>query len=111
MSREIKFRAWDGDYMYYQPSLHIIDGVLIKERYELMQYTGLHDGQGIEIYEGDILSYDEECRYEVEWDHHRWNFKGCLGDNLEEPEEYEVIGNIYENPELLKEDLLAQEEA
>lgn len=65
--REIKFRAWDLDneQMYfkgddfgtthdYEPLLYKMQG----QNVEVMQYTGLKDTNGIEIYEGDILGFD-----------------------------------------------------
>jgi len=53
----------------------------VSDKYEIMQFTGLKDSKGKEIYEGDIVS---------------WKAEGAIG-------ELEIIGNIYENPELLKE--------
>lgn len=85
------------------------------DSYELMQYTGLKDKNGVEIYEGDIIRhnpypYDSEPRFrkfEVE------NMEEFLKDvGFEErelgvswePQSVEVIGNIYQNPELTQND-------
>jgi uncharacterized phage protein (TIGR01671 family) len=84
-----------------------------------LQYTGLKDKNGIEIYEGDIIKAtipDVKGRYhnmEVFWDNDlaRWGQRSIWGKIKKEKirEMYpdfwrcEVIGNIYENPELLKE--------
>jgi hypothetical protein len=75
---------------------------------ELMQYTGLLDKNGVEIYEGDICMhhYFHE-KGVIEWINA--SFKLCYDDGDHETllpidlEHYEVIGNVYENPELLKE--------
>jgi hypothetical protein len=83
------------------------DGKIIKEpRYVIQQYTGLKDSKGNEIYEGDILtckyadqevteaiSYSEEYAAFTHGEHALW--RGWLG-------EAEIIGNIFENPELIK---------
>ncbi|MDA2800611.1 YopX family protein, partial [Escherichia coli] len=80
----------------------------------LMQFTGLHDKNGKEIYEGDILrwsswvegSYHEIAGVKntnlVEWSNARgkWFVKSDLWD-LGMYSDKEIIGNIYENPELL----------
>jgi len=103
--REIKFRAWDKDikkmlevnfyqYIFFQ-YLHYT----YPQDNTLMQFTGLFDKEGKEIYEGDIVIEGYKGKYgtyEV-----KWNVKGFnLGS--EDGDEYEVIGNIYENPELLE---------
>ncbi len=150
MQREIKFRAWLKDrkvmaeyisHLKHAPdcgvfeitvpfdesglqtfrSLHSID------QFDLMQFTGLHDKNGKEIYEGDIcrMVYEEDegggavslhkVRGKVYFDPH-WGVKfDCRNhtqrtadthwsDSESAVRDYrnvEIIGNIYENPELL----------
>jgi uncharacterized phage protein (TIGR01671 family) len=123
--REIKFRAWDKqDNKMYEKQAVDEDGYAVDingdEAYSnepfriLMQYTGLKDKNGVEIYEGDIIvgqfGYKEVVKIE------EFNFitreDSCAGYgfnldscNLDDIKKYvEVIGNIYENPELLDKD-------
>lgn len=71
------------------------------------QYTGLHDKNGKEIYEGDILKGtfygfpmpEYDYVFQIYWDEKE---KGFMASYFE-PSECEVIGNIYDNPELLGE--------
>lgn len=67
----------------------------------VMQFTGSRDKNGKDIFEGDIL----DSRLEVYWDDEEdgWRLRSLGGPNSFDPEydELEVIGNIYENPELL----------
>lgn len=76
------------------------------------QYTGLKDKNEKEIYEGDIVRVEKIDLAQIIWDEDRtaWGIKPIndfyfdspfLGDNI--TLELEVIGNIYDNPELLKE--------
>lgn len=124
--REIKFRFWShrtnsmspATNMYgllSSPVLRLIgDG---DEDLEAMQFTGLLDKNGQEIYEGDILEDQYGNTAVVLWNQPNAEF--LLNDmdeyvrgNHDEPAyvlsnvwvEHEVIGNIYENPELLRED-------
>ena len=103
--REIKFRVWDK----YKNQLYICDDIYfaqepLNEAFKLdefafMQYTGLTDADGKEIYEGDIVVEGYKGKYgtyEVKWNK--------IGFNLgsEDGRDYEVIGNIYENSNLLE---------
>ncbi len=149
MNREIKFRVWDKyekqmyplssiDYDIFSQEIRIIaighkNGMCTSYNknhnsekcditaLELMQYTGLHDKNGKEIYEGDIVLYkDWEMAYEgggndsfinkgiVEYCEDNCCFNVTerqtvdIADVLYKGnEDLEVIGNIYENPELL----------
>ncbi len=86
------------------------------KRYVVMQSTGLHDKNGKEIFEGDILDWNGIGRAVVEWSEGDADFlleypEGSLGGFDTRPTlnglssaktpYYEVIGNIYENPDLL----------
>ncbi len=121
--REIKFRAWDrtNKEMYLFRFAHC-DGNGLFSAYEdyptldysgidIMQFTGLKDKNGKDIYEGDIINvcgiyckvvcnegafyYEDLLRVWVKAIHQ------CTGGT--NPKACEVIGNIYENPDLLEE--------
>ena len=120
--RSIKFRAWneeegvmiDGDSLAFEEYAPITD---LLNQDGIMQYTGLKDKTGVEIYEGDILvcskyiggNWIDTCyeRGYVEFVygafglHRKQGFYRPFKDWLEDYE-LEVIGNIHENPELLK---------
>ncbi len=123
--REIKFRAWDKKENKMQQVVQILYGheasnyplsvdffrsvkSRLIEDIELMQYTGLKDKNGVEIYEGDIIKMESgitqlikfgEGLFEV-WDDE--NTKGFPFGLWNINKDSEVIGNIYENKELLK---------
>lgn len=101
--REIKFRVWDNAREMFTAvnpfcgfdgnRLRADDGT----RFILMQYTGLKDKNGKEIYEGDVLGSDMG-NIEVWWSRKEQGWRPFV---LEFGTEWEVIGNIYENPELI----------
>jgi len=113
--REIKFRAWlqYSNQMINNAFMMRNDGVADfgSGGYGvLMQYTGLKDSKGKEIYEGDIVNFVtyEEEKLEVYWYNETcgWQMKRIVGSGTMFIPNYtdylEVIGNIYENPELLE---------
>lgn len=121
--REIKFRAWEPRFknMWSHDEIYIYKGrprfnsdydhVGLAEDGILMQYTGLHDKNGREIFEGDIVKTANgrvlEVSYNIPWTSfiltNKYRQCDCerLGSYCTELL-FEVIGNIYENPELLK---------
>lgn len=143
--REIKFRVWMGSAMdhkimagflgaFFVQGMDEYDSACMSEfntKYPdnapVMQYTGLKDSKGREIYEGDIVRYSETVPSlnqaqrliqgadyvlidkigHVMWDEEGADFEIVMGDierGFDARGDYniEVIGNIYENPELLE---------
>jgi uncharacterized phage protein (TIGR01671 family) len=125
--REIKFRAWmqywDSDKKAISHKMIDWDRIfnecdmadLLSANYKFMQFTGLKDKNGKEIYEGDIIHMIENFfgrivvfNAVIEYQPAAFWFRGldynCTDCNWHHfnAEDREVIGNIYENPELLK---------
>ena len=99
--REIKFRLWEHGTMYDSDCCDFSIELCGYGNFNgiLMQYTGLKDKSGKEIYEGDIIEIPREygpivIRNFIE---DTFFLAECKGDSLGR-----VIGNIYENPELLE---------
>jgi len=141
---EIKFRAWDKEVCRMYPQNGVIASMTFDQNNEcihlgineyeqinaegegswrqyestdftLMQYTGLKDKNGVEIFEGDIVRYKETIQIDYESTEIRNVefaggsfyplpvYKECEDDWYTRAiSDYEIIGNIYENPELLK---------
>jgi uncharacterized phage protein (TIGR01671 family) len=114
MSRVIKFRAWDErEKSMSDPfTLFRLDGMFkssptspvtyraIRSDDIIMQFTGLHDKEGKEIYDKDIvhIQYNHFGNKVVEWIEHegRWNIGGY---NLSK---CKLVGSVYTTPELIK---------
>jgi len=121
MNREIKFRVWDKEMIDWEdiksmsinnPTTHNLGHMFNKK--ELMQYTNLKDKNDVEIYEGDIVKcvlgkYSEEYLYKEAFLYGQDGKHVIREISIPEvyqerfPDGMEVIGNIYENPELLEE--------
>jgi uncharacterized phage protein (TIGR01671 family) len=113
--REIKFRAWTGSDWFVQgePDIETIGSFFfhVDDKWPLMQFTGLKDKNGKEIFEGDVVQA-VSVRWQIAWSDasHQWYGKGLSGhddvplDLIQHSEHFLVIGNIYENPELLAPD-------
>lgn len=119
MNREIKFRAWHDKYgMKHLDVLALTEctwscpdygkfGVSIpyQPSFKIMQYTGLKDENNVDVYEGDVVS-DIYGTHVVEWndDKCKWQ-RSDNGHDINDNKYYgisrRVIGNIFENPELL----------
>ena len=117
--RKIKFRAWDGNLRVMEDDVHVLDRfaeILSRDHYTVLQYTGLKDKNGKEIYDGDILNWDysgetegrdwmKDPVYKVTYeDDYFVCGVGLKQDLFLHPFRFkhtEAVGNIYANPELL----------
>ena len=101
--RIIKFREWDGRKMHDAVICQGVSWDLMRDcptGNDIMQFTGLTDKNGKEIYEGDIMDYGCNRYKPVEF----INGCFCICKNTAMPTLmtlYPIIGNIYENPELI----------
>ena len=129
---KLKFRAWDKKTKWMLKWSDILEGKIgnawslfmetlrgDNSRFILMQYTGLLDKGGKEIYEGDIVKYncdynDEDTLHQVKWfgdeGYPAFDLEPSLDvemnglslvDSNDEGYTLEIIGNIYSNPKLL----------
>ena len=126
MNREIKFRAWDNENKYMitskqgiftalrnsmnitvQDNGYYNNGDLLKpnkEKYTLMQYTGIKDKNGVEIYEGDKVMFDYEWTKPDEIGVITWNkdtasfqIKGHIpSSSMKHLDRMKVIGNVWD---------------
>ncbi|RBT57510.1 YopX family protein [Enterococcus hirae] len=116
-----KFRAWytpfkgeefGQEMKYGQAGRLITHAEMSPDKYILMQSTGLKDKNGVDVYQGDIIRCTSGCLHEVIWLEEyggtfiggmpAWYLSG-LRNGYSWAGREEVIGNIYENPELMKE--------
>ena len=110
--RKIKFRAWDLEnekmilsyaHIGNAGRMYTIHHNSPEPEYIVMQYTGLKDASLKEIYEGDIVRFGSDPAEQIIFKDGAFRWGGDFEYILQICEEYniEVIGNIYETPELL----------
>ena len=109
-NRIIKFRTWDKINKKWMSGENFPQVVACMNEWdcEIMQFTGLLDKNGKEIYSGDILQQKKTSgtRFIVGWNTDGWwQVENLSDDGLDSLWKWaqvtEIIGNIYENPELL----------
>lgn len=122
MTREIKFKAWDKNNKRWVTNENSISSICLNyddntlyvfSRYELVQLTGRKDKKGKEMFEGNLLKVSETAQNnagvcEIKWNSYYAKFTGVRAGRAMEysidwlAEYGEIIGNIFESPELLE---------
>lgn len=115
--RELKFRVWDKDAkrMLYQTDIEYYDDMIgfrfdsdilaNKEDIVIMQYTVLKDKNGKEAYEGDVVKLGDQylvVKYRTEYACFELSVNDDVYKRIFVLKDAEIVGNIYENPELLE---------
>lgn len=113
MPREIKFRAWHKKNKCFIKSHNLVDknNVPVKshgDHFSLddqnviyLQYTGLKDKNGVEIWEGDVVRIPTGYKFLVSMAHFSLGYEGSGAYGYAYYKHGEVLGNLYENQELL----------
>lgn len=119
--REFKFRAWDREtkqmfivFTLEFPKKHVVycfkGSTFIRLKYNspIMQWTSLQDKNGKDIYEGDIVNLENEL-FRIVFKHGSFNLEDkkitkiySIDEFSYRPDIVEVMGNIFENKELLE---------